>query len=121
MFFFFTAECRNIQENHPYLNHVLKRSASDTDQFQSDGATDGEDDGAVNNTPVITSDPTKIEATEGSTVQLPCKVTQGSCKYSHPMFTILYEIELFKLGDNIYQVSLSTNLFLRLGYIKVSF
>lgn len=91
--FFSAAECRNINEHHPSLNRVLKRAAQDPDQFQSDGATDGEDDGAINNTPVITSDAMKIDATEGSTAQLPCKVTPGSRKYCRPTFTILYEIE----------------------------
>jgi len=55
---------------------------------ESDGAVGGDSTGGGNVTPVIVTSGLVVETTEGTTVNLPCKVTVGSRKY-HRGFRIL--------------------------------
>lgn len=91
---FFAAECRFVKDTQLHHKAQYKRAAQEglSEEPQADGAADGEEESA-SLLPVILSEPIKIEANEGSTVQFPCKVTQGSRKYTRTMLKIVREIE----------------------------
>lgn len=88
MFWFSTGECRTLRDDNYRLERI-RREEKSTD-YLSDGAGNDEDedesqDGsadAVGNTlPVIQTSGLVVETIEGTTVNLPCKVINGSSKY----------------------------------------
>jgi len=88
LFWFSTGECRTLRDDNYRLERI-RREEKSTD-YLSDGAGNDEDedesqDGsadAVGNTlPVIQTSGLVVETIEGTTVNLPCKVINGSSKY----------------------------------------
>lgn len=89
MFWFSTGECRNLREDDYRLQRV-RRQDYDAGEFLSDGPGSDEDedsesqdaspDGAGNTLPVIQTSGLVVETIEGTTVNLPCKVLNGSGK-----------------------------------------
>lgn len=78
-----TVECRSLQDNSS------NGSIDGTDDYLADGAPASDDDEDLDVEPVsndgippaILTTGLVIEAAEGTTVNLPCKVNDGSCKY----------------------------------------
>lgn len=90
MFWFFTGECRNLRENNYRLQRVSRQNGDYYDGYLADGTGSDEDedsesqdaspDGAGNTLPVIQTSGLVVETIEGTTVNLPCKVLNGSGK-----------------------------------------
>lgn len=94
MFWFSTGECRNLREDDYRLQRVRRQNegGDDADEggFLADGPGSDEDedsesqdaslDGAGNTLPVIQTSGLVVETIEGTTVNLPCKVLNGSGK-----------------------------------------
>lgn len=90
MFWFSTGECRNLRENDYRLQRVRRQNGDDYGEFLADGPGSDEDedlesqdaspDGAGNTLPVIQTSGLVVETIEGTTVNLPCKVLNGSGK-----------------------------------------
>lgn len=89
MFWFSTGECRNLREDDYRLQRIRRQDNDNTD-YLADGAGSDEDedsesqdaspDGAGNTLPVIQTSGLVVETIEGTTVNLPCKVLNGSGK-----------------------------------------
>lgn len=81
----------------------VQRQPSDLYDYQNDGAsTDDEDaepeaDGGNNSSapPRILTTGLIVETAEGTTVNLPCKVSEGSCKYTSAF--IINRINIHKI------------------------
>lgn len=87
---FYTAECRSFQQDHRQVQRN-RRGSDDTKDYMADGApvSDDEEDQEVpaestggGVTPTIVTSGLVVETAEGTTVNLPCKVTDGSRKYN---------------------------------------
>lgn len=82
--FFFAVECRSFQDN------LLQRSQRQINNFDKDYLSDGapidDEEEVVDESPpsgtakpAILTTNLVLEVDEGTTVNLPCKVTEGSC------------------------------------------
>lgn len=89
---FYTAECRSFRQDHRQVQRN-RRGSDDTRDYMADGAPVSDDEeeldvpaestgGGVSVTPTILTSGHVVKTSEGTTVNLPCKVADGSRKYN---------------------------------------
>jgi len=90
LFWFFTGECRSLRENNYQLQRVRRVVDIEDTDYMADGAANDEDEDLESDqvesaegggVPVIQTSGLVVETVEGTTVNLPCKVVNGSGKY----------------------------------------
>jgi hypothetical protein len=88
LFWFTTGECRTLRDDNYRLERIRREEKSS--DYLSDGAgidededesQDGSAEAVGNSLPVIQTSGLVVETIEGTTVNLPCKVINGSSKY----------------------------------------
>jgi len=89
LFWFSTGECRTLREDNYQLQRIrrddkssdslAKVAVSDEDE-DSEGQDPSSDSGGANTMPSLLTSGLVVETIEGTTVNLPCRVANGSGK-----------------------------------------